>query len=61
MNNSIKIETDAFDLIIEIYFSQQADKKWYFAAYFSEKLSLAEQNYDIYDKKFLIIMIILKH
>ena len=61
MNNSIKIEIDASDLIIKACLNQQANDKWHFAAYFSKKLSSAEQNYDIYDKKLLIIIAVLKY
>ena len=61
MNSSIKIKTDAFDLIIETCLSQQVDDKWHSAAYFLRKLLLTEQNYDIYDKKLLIIIATLKY
>ena len=61
MNSSIKIKTDASDLIIEIFFNQQIDNKWHSATYFSRKLSSTEQNYNIHDKKLLIIIAVLKH
>ena len=61
MNRSIKIEIDASDLIIKACFNQQVDDKWYSAIYFSRKLSLIEQNYDIHNKKLLIIITALKH
>ena len=61
MNSSIKIEIDAFNLIIKICLNQQADSKRHSATYFSKKLSSTEQNYDIHDKKLLIIIAALKH
>ena len=40
---------------------QQADGKWYPVAYYSHKMSQAEQNYDIYDKELLAVVNTLKH
>ena len=48
----IQIETDASDLAIGACFSQKYDKNWHPIAYLSRKLSAAEQNYDVHDKKF---------
>ena len=42
MTKSIKIEIDAFDLIIKICFIQQKKNKWRSATYFSRKLSSTE-------------------
>ena len=61
ISSSIIIEIDAFDLIIEVCFSYQINDKWYFETYFSRKLLLIEQNYDIHNKKLLIIITALKH
>ena len=57
IDSSIKIETDAFDLIIKECLNQQANNKWHSAIYFSRKLSSTEQNYNIHDKELLIIII----
>ena len=61
MSSSIRIETDAFNLAIGAYLNQQINGKWHPAAYFSRKLSPAEQNYDIHDKELLVIVAALKH
>ena len=57
----IKIEIDAFDLIIKVCLIQQKESKWHSATYFSRKLSSAEQNYDIHDKKLFAIIAVLKY
>ena len=50
------IETDASDLTIKVCLCQQHDGKWKPVAYYSRKMSAAEQNYDIHDKKLLTII-----
>jgi hypothetical protein len=57
----IQIETDASDLAIGACLSQQYDKKWHPVAYYSRKMSPAEQNYDIHDKELLAIVVSLEH
>jgi len=52
----IRIETDASDLAVGACLSQEYDKKWHPVAYYSRKLSPAEQNYDIHDKELLAIV-----
>ena len=51
-----RIETDASDLAIGACWIQEHDSKWHLIAYMSRKLSLAEQNYDIYNKELLAIV-----
>jgi len=53
---TIRIETDASDLAIGACLCQEYDKKWQPVAYYSRKLSPAEQNYDIHDKELLAIV-----
>ena len=57
---SIRIETNASNLIIDVYLNQKNEDKQHFVTYFSRKLSLTKQNYDIHDKKLLAIITSLK-
>ena len=50
------METDASDLAIGAYWMQEHDGRWHPIVYMSRKLSLAEQNYDIYNKELLAIV-----
>ena len=61
IQKSIKIKIDASDLAIETYLSQKYKEKWHFITYYSKKLLLIEQNYDIYNKELLIIITALKN
>ena len=56
----IRIETNASDMIIEACLCQKYDGKWHSVVYFSQKVTPAEQNYKIHDKKLLIIVAALK-
>ena len=51
-----RIETDASDLAIGTCLTQEYKGRWHPVAYISRKLSLAEQNYDIYNKELLAIV-----
>ncbi len=55
-SKSIRIETNASDLAIDACLSQEYEDKWHSMTYYSRKLSSAEQNYDIHDKKLLVII-----
>ena len=57
---SIRIETNASNLIIDVCLNQVNEDKQHFVTYFSRKFSSIEQNYDIHDKKLLAIIISLK-
>jgi hypothetical protein len=59
-NKSIQIETNASDLTINACLNQKYESKWHSMTYYSRKLSSTEQNYDIHDKKLLIIIASLK-
>ena len=52
----VRLETDASDLAIGACLSQEYDGKWHPVAFYSRKMSLAEQNYDIHDKELLAIV-----
>jgi len=53
---SIRIKTDASDLAVGACLSQEYKRKWHPVAYYSRKLSPAEQNYNIHDKELLAII-----
>ena len=56
----IRIETNALNLIINVYFNQENKNTQHLVTYFSRKLSSIEQNYDIHDKELFAIIIFLK-
>lgn len=55
-----RIETDASDMAIGACYCQEYDGIWHSVAYFSRKLTPAEQNYEIHDKELLAIVAALK-
>ena len=55
------IETDALDFAIGACLIQEYNRNRYPIAYFLRKMSLAEQNYEIYDKELLAIVAALRH
>jgi len=57
----VQIETDASDLAIGACLIQEHEGKRHLIAYYSKKMTLAEQNYDIYNKELLAIVAALKH
>ena len=57
---SIKIETNASNLVIGACLNQENEGKQHFVTYFSRKFSSTEQNYDIHDKELLAIITSLK-
>ena len=57
----IRVETDLFNFILELYLIQKyKDKIWHLVAYYSHKITLLELNYDIYNKELLVIVVALK-
>ena len=56
-----RIETDASDLAIGACLCQIKDQKWHPVAYYSRKMSGAEQNYDIHDKELLAVVCALQN
>ncbi|GIZ39172.1 hypothetical protein CKM354_000256300 [Cercospora kikuchii] len=57
----VYIETDASDLAIGACLTQMHDGKRHPVAYYSRKMSPAEQNYDVHDKELLAIVAALQH
>ena len=57
---SIRIETNALNLIIDACLNQENEDKQHFVTYFSRKLSSTKQNCDIHDKELLAIIVSLK-
>ena len=56
-----QIKTDASDQAVGACLYQQADGKWHPVAYYSQKITQAEQNYDIHDKELLAVINTLEH
>ena len=56
----IRIKTNIFDLAIKACLFQEHKSNQYPVAYFLRKLLLAEQNYNIYNKKLLAIIVTLE-
>ncbi len=52
-------EADASDRAIGAVLSQEQDGKWHPVAFLSKSLTVTEQNYKIYDKELLVIMLAL--
>ncbi len=62
LENPFELEVDASSFAIGATLSQQDElRRWHPVAYFSETLSEAEQNYDIYDRELLAIVKSLRH
>jgi hypothetical protein len=57
----VHIETDAFDRAIGACLTQDCGGERHAVAYYSRKITLAEQNYDIHDKELLAIVAALQH
>ena len=55
------IETDASDFAIRACLTQETQGNRHPIAYFLRKMSLAEQNYEIYDKELLAIVAALRY
>ncbi len=61
-NKETILETDSFDYVNNDIFSQYDDEETlHLMIYYSKNLSLAECNYEIYDKKLLAIIQAFKH
>ena len=56
-----RIKTDASDQAVRVCLCQQADGKWHPVAYYSQKMTQVEQNYDIHNKELLAVVNTLKH
>ena len=61
VNEPARIETDASDLVIGACLYQMKDQKWHPVAYYSRKMSAAEQNYNIHDKELLAVVCALQN
>ena len=60
-NEPTKIKTDASDQAVGACLCQQKDGKWHPVAYYSRKMSQAEQNYDTHNKELLVVVNALEH
>ena len=62
INKKSIIETDTSNIVIgAIYLQKGSDRKLYFIVYFSKKILLTKQNYNIYKKELLAILKALKY
>ena len=52
---------DTSDQAVGACLCQQTDDKWHPFTYYSQKITQAEQNYDIYDKELLAVVNALEH
>ena len=57
----IQVETDALDKAIGACLTQEYNKKRYSIAYYLRKLILAKQNYNIYNKELLAVVVALTY
>ena len=59
---SIMLKMDISDLALEAVISQRKpDGKWHPVTFYSQKLTILEQNYEIHDKELLAIVDSMKH
>ena len=58
---SIRIEMNAFNLVISACLNQEYEGKYYSIIYYFKKLFSTKQNYDIANKKLLIIVVALQY
>jgi len=56
----IKVETNALDFALKACLLQKHNEVWHPVAYYSQKMTPLELNYDIYNKELLGIVIALK-
>ena len=57
----IKVKTNLLDFILKVQLLQKyKDRIQHLVVYYSRKLTLAELNYNIYNKELLVIVIVLK-
>jgi len=56
----IKIKTNALDFALKACLLQKYNKIWHPVAYYSHKTTPLKLNYNIYNKKLLKIVVILK-
>ena len=57
----IRVKIDALDFIVGVYLLQKhKDRVQYLVIYYSQKITLLELNYNIYNKELLAIVVILK-
>ena len=54
------VKTDIFDFILGVYLIQKYLDRWYLITYYSCKITPLELNYNIYNKKLLGIVAVLK-
>ncbi len=58
-DDPFRVEADASEGAVSAVLSQQQNRVWCLVAFMSKSLSTTEQNYEIYDKELLAIMLML--
>ena len=56
----IVVKTDILNFALSVYLVQKYLNRWYLVTYYSRKIILLELNYNIYNKKLLGIVAVLK-
>ena len=54
------VKIDILNFILGVYLVQKYPDRWYLVVYYSYKITLLELNYNIYNKKLLGIVAVLK-
>ena len=57
----VHIKTDSSDRAIGACLTQNHERKRHFVAYYPRKMTLAEQNYGIFDKESFVLVAALQH
>jgi hypothetical protein len=60
-NEPLQIETDALDLALGAYITQEQDRHWHLIAYYSRKFLGLEERYDMHNKELIAIVNALEH
>ena len=56
----IVVKINTLDFILSVYLVQKYLDRWYLVIHYSRKITLLELNYNIYNKKLLGIVVVLK-
>jgi hypothetical protein len=57
----LQLKTDALDLALGAYITQEQDRQWHLIAYYLRKFLGLEKRYNVYNKELLAIVLALEH
>ena len=57
----MRLKTDASDLVLGACITQEQDRLQHLIAYYSQKFTALEENYDVHDKELIAIVNALQH